>query len=63
VLIPQPGATPYEQTVTYDVSVQSNGCYKADAPPAFVGQQLMRAPGGGNVVNPLFTIYGCFDTL
>ena len=63
VLIPQSGPTPLEQTVSYDVSVQSNGCYKADSPPSFVGQQLMRLPGGGSVVNPLFTIYGCFNTL
>lgn len=63
VLIPRAGPTPYERTVTYDVSVQSDGCYKADSPPSFVGQQLMRAPDGRMVVNPLFTIYGCFDTL
>ena len=45
MLIPQPGANPFNATtVTYDMSVKSNGCYKADAPPAFVGQQLMRVP-------------------
>jgi ABC-2 type transport system permease protein len=64
VLVPQSGSpTPIEQTVSYDVSVQSNGCYKADSPPSFVGSQLMGVPGGGSVVNPLFTIYGCFNTL
>ncbi len=64
VLIPQPGAVPFQQTpVTYDVSVQSDGCYKAQSPPAFIGQQLMRAASGHNVVNPLYTIYGCFNTL
>lgn len=63
VLIPQPGAVPFQQTpVVYDMSVKSNGCYKAQAPPTFVGQQLMRDAHGHNVVNPLFTIYGCFDT-
>jgi ABC-2 type transport system permease protein len=63
VLIPQPGANPFNPTVvSYDMSIKSNGCYKAEAPPAFVGQQLMRAPGGHEIVNPLFTIYGCFDT-
>ena len=63
VFIPQLGAVPYQQTpVTYDVSVQSDGCYKAEAPPSFVGQQDMRAAGGRSVVNPLFTIYGCFNT-
>jgi ABC-2 type transport system permease protein len=50
------------ETVTYDVSVKSNGCYKADAPPSFVGQQMMTDVHGNSVVNPLFTIYGCFDT-
>ena len=64
VYIPQPGAVPFEQTpVTYDVSVQSNGCYKATAPPSFVGQQMMRAANGRSVVNPLFTIYGCFNII
>jgi len=64
VLIPQPGAMPFQQVpVTYDVSVKSNGCYKAEAPPSFVGQQMMRDAQGRNVVNPLFTIYGCFNTL
>lgn len=63
VFIPQPGAVPFQQTpVTYDLSVKSNGCYKAEAPPSFVGQQMMRDAQGHNVVNPLFTIYGCFDT-
>ncbi len=64
VFIPQPGAVPFQQTpVTYDLSVKSDGCYKAEAPPSFVGQQMMRDAHGHSVVNPLFTIYGCFDTL
>jgi ABC-2 type transport system permease protein len=64
VVIPQPGAVPFQQTpVSYDVSVQSDGCYKAQSPPAFIGQQLMKVPGGQMVVNPLYTIYGCFNTL
>ncbi len=58
-----PGADPFQTTsVTYDVSVKSNGCYKADAPPSFVGEQTMSTPHGHSAVNPLFTIYGCFDT-
>lgn len=48
--------------VTYDVSVKSEGCYKAQAPPSFVGSQMMTDARGGSVVNPLFSIYGCFDT-
>jgi len=62
VMIPQPGAVPFNSTpVTYDVSVKSNGCYKAEAPPTFVGQLLMKDAAGHNVVNPLFVIYGCFE--
>jgi len=64
VFTPQPGAVPFETTpVTYDVSVQGDGCYKADSPPSFVGTQTMRDSSGRSVVNPLFTIYGCFNTL
>ncbi len=64
VFIPQAGPVPFQQTpVTYDVSVQPDGCYKAQSPPAFIGQQLMRDAGGHQVVNPLYTIYGCFDTM
>jgi hypothetical protein len=64
VFIPQPGADPFQPTpVTYDVSLQSNGCYKAESPPSFVGQQTMRDAAGHQVVNPLFVIYGCFNPL
>ncbi|MBV9819875.1 MAG: ABC transporter permease [Solirubrobacterales bacterium] len=63
VFIPQAGIEPFQQTpVTYDMSVQANGCYKATSPPSFVGQQLMRDTHGHEVVNPLYTIYGCFET-
>jgi ABC-2 type transport system permease protein len=50
------------ETVGYDLSVESDGCYKADAPTSFVGQQMMSDAHGHSIVNPLFTIYGCFDT-
>jgi ABC-2 type transport system permease protein len=64
VLIPTQGSLPPEPTVvSYDVSVNSDGCYKAQSPPAFIGQQLMRDGHGHYVVNPLYTIYGCFDTI
>ncbi len=63
-LIAQPGVVPFWGTpVTYDVSVQSNGCYKAEAPPTSVGNLLMRDAHRQLVVNPLATIYGCFNTL
>jgi ABC-2 type transport system permease protein len=58
----QAGASPFRETaVAYDVSAKSNGCYKAEAPSSFVGQQTMTDARGHSVVNPLFTIYGCFD--
>lgn len=64
VFIPQPGAMPFQQTpVTYDVSVQSDGCYKAESPPSFIGQPTMRDATGQTTANPLFTIYGCFNPL
>lgn len=63
VITPLPGSEPFLTTpVIYDVSVKSDGCYKAEAPPSFVGQQLMSAPNRRSIVNPLYTIYGCFDT-
>jgi ABC-2 type transport system permease protein len=64
VYIPQPGKVRFTQTpVAYDVSVQSNGCFKAESPPAYVGQQTIRDAQGHTVVNPLFVVYGCFNTL
>jgi ABC-2 type transport system permease protein len=63
VITALPGFEPFLATpVVYDVSAKSNGCYKAEAPPSFVGQQLMTVAHGRSVVNPLYTIYGCFDT-
>jgi hypothetical protein len=62
VFIPQQGVEPFRETpVTYDMSVQADGCYKAEGPPVFIGQQTMRDSHGATVVNPLFTIYGCFE--
>ena len=62
LLASQSGWNPLNLTpVTYDVSVKPNGCYKAEAPPTFVGQQTMSDAHGHSVVNPLFAIYGCFD--
>lgn len=64
VILPSAGAVPFQQTpVSYDVSVQPDGCYKAQSPPAFIGQQLMRDAFGHNVVNPLYTIYGCLNLM
>ncbi|MGO9972618.1 MAG: ABC transporter permease [Solirubrobacteraceae bacterium] len=64
VYLPQPGSVPYQLSqVEYDVSVQYNGCYKAQSPPAFIGGQTMRDVHGDNVPNPLFVVYGCFNIL
>jgi len=64
VYLPQAKSVPYQLTsVEYDVSVQYNGCYKAQSPPAFLGGPTMLAAGGHNVTNPLFIVYGCFNIL
>jgi ABC-2 type transport system permease protein len=64
VYLPETNAVPYQLTsVEYDVSVQYNGCYKAQSPPAFLGGPTMLAAGGRNVTNPLFIVYGCFNIL
>ena len=64
VYLPQPKSVPFQQTaVEYDVSVQSNGCYKAQSPPAFLGGQTMSNAQGKNVTNPLYVVYGCFNIL
>jgi hypothetical protein len=64
IVPPSTGALPSQPTtVAYDLSVQWDGCYKAQSPPAFIGQQTMPATHGRIVVNPLYTIYGCFNPL
>ena len=64
VYLPQPNSVPYQLTqVEYDVSVQYNGCYKAQSPPAFLGGQSMLGAAGRQVTNPLFVVYGCFNVL
>jgi ABC-2 type transport system permease protein len=58
------GSHPLTDTpVGYDVSVQSNGCYKAQSPPLLVGQAEIHDTAGRTVVNPIVTIYGCFNVL
>jgi len=64
VYILEPGHLPLTQTpVEYDVSVEYNGCYKAQSPPAFVGGQTITDTSGRQVTNPLFVVYGCFNIL
>jgi len=64
VYLPQANSVPYQLTsVEYDVSVEYNGCYKAQSPPAFLGGQSMQDATGRSVTNPLFIVYGCFNVL
>jgi ABC-2 type transport system permease protein len=64
VYLPQPNAVPFQRTnVEYDVSVRYDGCYKAQSPPTFIGGPTMTDVRGRSVVNPLFVVYGCFNTL
>jgi ABC-2 type transport system permease protein len=64
VYLPQAQSVPFQQTsVEYDVSVESDGCYKAQSPPAFIGGSTMLAAHRRTVTNPLYIVYGCFDTL
>jgi ABC-2 type transport system permease protein len=64
VFLPQTTSVTYQlESVEYDVSVQYNGCWKAQSPPAFVGDATMQDAAGRNVANPLFIVYGCFNIL
>jgi ABC-2 type transport system permease protein len=64
VYLPQPKSVPFQQTaVEYEVSVEYNGCYKAQSPPAFLGGPTMQGADGRTVTNPLFIVYGCFNIL
>ena len=64
VYLPQNHAVAYNATsVEYDVNLESDGCYKAQSPPSFIGGATLRSAGGDIVTNPLFVVYGCFDTL
>ena len=64
VYLPQPKSVPFQQTnVDYDVSIASNGCFKAQSPPNFIGGQTMTDSRGRSTTNPLFVVYGCFNPL
>lgn len=64
VYLPQPKSVPFQRTnVEYDVSVSSNGCFKAESPPTFIGTPTMTDAAGRRVANPLYVVYGCFDPL
>ena len=62
IIIPSPGSLPPQPTtVTYEVTVLPDGCYKAASPPSFIAGQ--RTLPGTQITNPLYVIYGCFNTL
>ncbi|MBS1845546.1 MAG: ABC transporter permease [Actinobacteria bacterium] len=64
VYLPQGHAVPFSATsVEYDVSVESDGCFKASSPPSFIGGPTMTDVHGDTVNNPLYMVYGCFDVL
>ncbi len=64
VFLPQPKRVPFQRSIVeYDVSVSADGCFKAQSPPAFVGSPTMTDAAGRQVVNPLFIVYGCFNSL
>lgn len=64
VYLPQAHAVPFSATsVEYDVSVESDGCFKASSPPSFIGGPTMKTATGATVTNPLYMVYGCFDVL
>jgi ABC-2 type transport system permease protein len=64
VYLPQPKSVPFQVTsVEYDVSVEYDGCYKVQSPPAFIGGPTMVDARGQSVTNPLYIVYGCFNTL
>jgi ABC-2 type transport system permease protein len=64
VYLPQSHSVPFSATsVEYDVSVESDGCFKASSPPSFIGGPTMKDADGNTVANPLYEVYGCFNTL
>ena len=50
-------------TATYNVDVQTDGCYAADGdgPASLNGSRTITGPGYRQLPNPLWLIDGCFD--
>lgn len=49
-------------SAVYHVSIHADACYRADGPPAVVGQQQLSLPDGTSAVNPVYAFDGCFRT-
>ncbi len=47
---------------TYEIRLQTNGCYSADGPPSVVGQRQAAVADGSLRLNPISSFDGCFDT-
>lgn len=43
--------------------MSSNGCFKAQSPPNFIGGPTMTDARDRTTTNPLFVVYGCLDPL
>ena len=64
VYLPQTRLVQFSATsVEYDVSVEYDGCYKTESPPALIGGPTMLEAHKHSVTNPLDIVYGCFNTL
>jgi hypothetical protein len=61
-LVDWPAPDGHIEGLGYEVSVKPEGCYTAQGPATYVGQQTMRAADGRSVPNPLFEFYGCLNT-
>ena len=47
---------------TYEIRLQTNGCFSADGPPSVVGQRQAAVADGSLQLNPISSFDGCFDT-
>ena len=47
---------------TYDVFVNTDGCYTATVEGESLGGPILKAPNGNQVKNLLYVFEGCFDT-
>lgn len=52
-------------TATYNLDVQTDGCYAADGdgPISLNGSRTITGPGYVQIVNPLWLMDGCFDVI
>ncbi|GAA4216412.1 hypothetical protein [Actinocatenispora rupis] len=58
-LVHWPAPDGHTETLAYEVSVAPDGCYTAQGPSGYVGQQTLTTPDGRRVTNPLYEFDGC----